>query len=397
MYDFTTLPERRHTMSEKWHLIEEDMTGDTDDVMALSVADMEFVTAPFIQQALVQAAQNDILGYDYVGEQYLNEVISWFQRRHNINIVSSWIRTSDGVMPAINAALRAFTHPGDSVIIQTPAYPPFVQATRNNGLTMVENPLVQGSDGTYRMNFKELEALAQDSQCTAMIVCNPHNPVGRVWEKEELEHVAEICIRNNVIILSDAIHADFTYPSHQMTFMHTLSQDTAQHVIEFTAPTKTFNMAGLLCSNVIIPNPILRQRFDAACQRVGGLTVSHFGLVATMAAYREGQAWLDELMKVLEDNLALIRRFVLQHKEIKLVEPEGTYLVWLDFRELGFANSDELRDFLRYKARVYLDEGAIFGTVGQGFERINIACPTSFLARALERISNALASRNKVN
>lgn len=393
MYDFDTLVDRRGTTSSKWHQIVEDMGPGNEDVIALSVADMEFKPAPEIVDALVDAARNDIFGYDYATDEYFDALVGWMHRRHHLDIKPEWVSLSDGVMPAVNTALRAVTHPGDSVIVQSPSYPPFVAAARNNGLTLLDNTLVLGEDGRYVMDYDDLEAKASDPRCTAIMLCNPHNPVGRVWSPEELRRLADICIGHGVTILSDEIHADFEHPGHKVTMFSTLGERYAEHCIEFTAPTKTFNLAGLLCSNVIIPNPELKRAFDVAAQNIAGLTVSHFGLVACQAAYNHAEPWLDELLVVLHDNLAVLRDFANATEGATLIEPEGTYLGWVDLRGLGFKDAPEMCRFMRDKARVYFDEGEMFGTAGCGFERVNLACPKSLLERALNQVSDALAAR----
>lgn len=391
MYDFETLVDRRGTTSSKWHMIETDMGPGNEDVIALSVADMEFKPAPEIVEALVHAAQHDIFGYDYATDRYFDALVGWMRRRHALDIKPEWVTLSDGVMPAVNTALRAVTHPGDSVIVQSPSYPPFVAAARNNGLTLLDNTL-KLEDGRYVMDYEDLEAKASDPRCTAIMLCNPHNPVGRVWSAAELRRLADICIEHGVTILSDEIHADFEHPGHKVTMFSNLGERYVMHCMEFTAPTKTFNLAGLLCSNVIIPNPELKRAFDVAAENIAGLTVSHFGLVACQAAYNHAEPWLDELIGVLQGNLALLRDFA-HATGTTLIEPEGTYLGWLDCRSLGFADADALCSFMRDKARVYLDEGQMFGTAGAGFERVNLACPKHLLERALGRMGDALAAR----
>ena len=390
-YDFDTLVDRRHTSSEKWHLIEQEMGPGNEDVIALSVADMEFKPAPEIVAALVQAAETDIFGYDYATDGYFAALTGWMRRRHGFDVDPAWVSLSDGVMPAVNTALRAVTHPGDKVIIQRPVYYPFMRAARHNGLTILDNALTL-MDGRYEIDFEDLAHKAHDPRCTAMLLCNPHNPVGRVWTPEELRRIGDICIREGVTLLVDEIHADFAYPEHRVTMFSTLGEQYAHHCMEFTAPTKTFNLAGLLCSNVIIPDAELKERFDVAAENIAGLTVSHFGLVACQAAYNHAEGWLDALMEVLQTNLAVMRDFAARTPGITLIEPEGTYLAWLDCRGLGMS-AEELCQFMRTRARVYCDEGIIFGAAGAGFERVNLACPTRLLERACRQITAALASR----
>ncbi|BBA47213.1 aspartate aminotransferase [Bifidobacterium bifidum LMG 13195] len=309
MYDFQSVVERRGTTSIKWHMIEDDMGVGSEDVIAMSVADMEFKPAPEIVEALVEAAQHDIFGYDYATDGYFRALTAWMSRRHNWDIDPAWVSLSDGVMPAVNTALRAVTHPGDKVILQGPVYYPFTAAAEHNGLTILDNRLVLGDDGRYVMDFDDLEAKASDPRCTALMLCNPHNPVGRVWSADELRRLGDICIAHGVTILADEIHADFAYPGHDVTMFGTLGEHYAGHCYEFTAPTKTFNIAGLLCSNVITVNPELKREFDVAAENIAGLTVSHFGLVACQAAYERAEPWLDALMGVLADNLSLLREF----------------------------------------------------------------------------------------
>lgn len=225
------------------------------------------------------------------------------------------------------------------------------------------------------------------------MLCNPHNPVGRVWSADELRRLGDICIAHGVTILADEIHADFAYPGHDVTMFGTLGERYAGHCYEFTAPTKTFNIAGLLCSNVITVNPELKREFDVAAENIAGLTVSHFGLVACQAAYERAEPWLDALMGVLADNLSLLREFAERTPGLRLIEPEGTYLAWLDCRGLGFGSADELRDFMRDRARVYFDEGVLFGENGAGFERVNLACPKALLKQVLDNIAVALSQR----
>ena len=393
MYDFQSVVERRGTTSIKWHMIEDDMGVGSEDVIAMSVADMEFKPAPEIVEALVEAAQHDIFGYDYATDGYFRALTAWMSRRHNWDIDPAWVSLSDGVMPAVNTALRAVTHPGDKVILQGPVYYPFTAAAEHNGLTILDNRLILGDDGHYVMDFDDLEAKASDPRCTALMLCNPHNPVGRVWSADELRRLGDICIAHGVTILADEIHADFAYPGHDVTMFGTLGERYAGHCYEFTAPTKTFNIAGLLCSNVITVNPELKRAFDVAAENIAGLTVSHFGLVACQAAYERAEPWLDALMGVLADNLSPLREFAERTPGLRLIEPEGTYLAWLDCRGLGFGSADELRDFMRDRARVYFDEGVLFGENGAGFERVNLACPKALLKQVLDNIAAALSHR----
>lgn len=392
MFDFDTRPERRHTTSAKWKLIEDELGAGHDDVVAMSVADMEFVPAPQIVDAIVDAARRDVFGYDYATDAYYEAVVGWMRRRHGLEIDPSCIRLSDGVMPAINTALRAFTHPGDTIVIQRPVYYPFTDAARGNGLTISNNALIYDeASRRYTIDFDDLDARLADPRCTAMLLCNPHNPVGRVWTADELRRIGDLCRAHDVLLLVDEIHADFGRDGHPVTMFGALGEPYASQAIEFTAPTKTFNLAGLLCSNAFIRDARLRERYDVAAANIGGMTVSHFGLVACIAAYNDAEAWFDELLGVLERNRGVLADFARTHPDVALVEPEGTYLAWIDLRSLGL-ETDALRDFMHERARVYFDEGVMFGDEGAGFERVNLACPTPMLEEVLARLETALAT-----
>lgn len=389
MYDFDTIIDHNSWASEKWSEVREVMGPDSEDVVALSVADMEFKTAPEIIEALHRAADTGIFGYEHCTDAYYEALQTWMLKHHQWDIKRDWVSVTDGVMTGVFTGLRAVTHPGDAVIIQRPVYYPFTNAVVRNGLTILDNELVLNTQGHYEMDFADLELKASNPRCTAMVLCNPHNPVGRVWSSEELSRVAQICIKHGVTILADEIHADFAYDGHQVTMLSTLGEEVAAHCMEFTAPSKTFNLAGLITSNAVISNPELKQRFDIAADNVAGLSVNHFGLVACQAAYEHGEQWLQELRKYLVGNLEVLRSFAASQQGISLIEPEGTYLAWLDCRGLGM-DSDELRDFMRNKARVFFDEGSLFGDSGKGFERVNLACPRVMLEQVCSGIANAV-------
>lgn len=398
MFDFVSEVDRQHTDSAKWHEIREKMGPDTDDVLAVSVADMEFRPAPQIVEALVEAARNDIFGYDLIPDGYRESVAGWMRRRHGWDVDTQWISAANGVIPAINTALRAFTRSGDSLIIQRPVYYPFTFAAKNNGLTISNNALIFDEEAsTYHIDFDDLERRATDPGCKAMLLCNPHNPVGRVWTPEELRRMGDICMANNVLLLVDEIHADFEREGHPVTMYASLGEPYASHCIIFTAPSKTFNLAGLCISNTIIPNEELKRRYDQAALGVGGTGPGHFGLVACRAAYDHAEDWLDELLEVLEHNRGTLRRFTDSQDTYRLVEPEGTYLAWLDCRALpgvthtdGTVDARALERLMRRKARLFCDEGDMFGPEGTGFERLNLACPPAMMHRIIQRLGALL-------
>lgn len=387
MYDFSTIIPRDRTTSVKWHHIEQDMGEQYDDVLALSIADMEFATAPSIVDAIVHAAKHDILGYEQPSMQYYDALASWMSTYHHFEIEQQWVSVTTGVMPSINAAVRALTKPGDAMIVQTPVYPPFFDVARNNNLRLLDNQLLLEKK-RYRIDFDDLERKAADPNVTVLLICNPHNPVGRVWHAEELRRMADICVRHNVTLLCDEIHADFVPHASSLTMLGSLGEQYAANTIEFTAPTKTFNIAGLPCANVIIRDPKLKQAFDIAVARDGASHVSHFSLVACLAGYTKTRPWFDELLTVIASNVELMKQFADQQHGVELIEAEGTYLAWLDCRGLGLS-PERLCKVMRYDARVYADEGTMFGAAGAGFERINLACPPTMLEQALQGMSRA--------
>jgi cystathionine beta-lyase len=287
--------------------------------------------------------------------------------------------------------VRTFVAPGEKVLIQPPVYYPFFSAVKNNAAELVTNPLVY-QDGRYCMDLADLEEKARDPQVHMAILCNPHNPVGRAWTREELAGFGQICLEHDILIVSDEIHGDLTYPGAVFTPFASLGDDLAQHTVICTAPSKTFNLAGLQTSNIIIANAELRSRFQKTLKSNGLFGISAFGVVAVEAAYNAGEEWLEQALDYLAGNLRYLEEYVSRHiPQISLVRPEATYLVWLDCRRLGLGNS-ELKRLMLEEARVYLDDGCIFGPEGEGFERMNIACPRSILAEALERIKNAIDS-----
>ncbi len=358
-------------------------------MLPMWVADMDFRCPEPVIKALVARAEHGIYGYTAPTEDCFRSVVQWMKKRHGWQIAPEWICTTPGVVPALNMLVRTFISPGDKVLIQPPVYYPFYSAIENNDGTLVTNPLVY-ENGRYCMDFADLEEKAKDPRTKLVILCSPHNPVGRVWTKDELLRFGEICMRNDVTIVSDEIHGDLVYKGHVFTPFADISQDFAQHAIICTAPSKAFNMAGLQTSCIIIPNDELRSSFQATLQSNGLFGMGTFGVVALQAAYEHGEEWLEQAMDYIEDNLKYLETFLREHiPEIELIRPEGTYLVWLDCRRLGL-DKLELKRLMLEKARVYLDEGYIFGPEGEGFERINIACPRSILVEALERIKNAI-------
>jgi cysteine-S-conjugate beta-lyase len=392
---------RKSTQSAKWGVIQDpdnpsrwvatdDYFGD-NRMLPLWVADMDFAAPQPVIDALVKRAQHGIFGYTLRTASYDAAVVDWMQRRHGWTIAPEWILATPGVVPAVNLLIRTFVKPGEKVLVQRPVYYPFFNAIENNAAEIVSSSLVL-ADGRYEMDFDDFEKTAADPSVTLFILCSPHNPVGRVWTRDELSRLGEICLRHGVLVVADEIHADLIYSGITFTAYAAISEKMADHCVVCTAPSKTFNLAGLHTSNIIIPNACLRQRFQQTLNSCGmGKYANPFGVVACEAAYREGEAWLTEVMAYIEANLDYLQRFVdEQIPGIRVIRPEGTYLVWLDCRGLELENL-ALKRLMMEKARIFPDEGFIFGPEGDGFERINIACPRSILEQALKRIRRAVS------
>ena len=385
-YDFDKVVNRSNTNSTKWNFVKE-LFG-AEDVLPMWVADMDFKVPPAIIEAIKKRADHGIFGYSGPDERYFQATINWMKKRHNWAIEKEWFVITPGVVPAISMLIRTFTHPGDKVILQTPVYHPFYGAVRLNGCQVVANPL-KFENGHYIMDFDDLETKF-DSRVKLLILCSPHNPVGRVWTKEELTRLGEICLKHDVIVISDEIHEDLVYKEYTHIPFASISEEFAEHSITCTAPSKTFNLAGLQTSNILIPNPKLRTDFQNMLESNAITSPNLFGIVALQTAYEEGEEWLDQLLDYLHGNLDFLMEYVEKNiPQIKVIKPEGTYLVWLDFSALGM-DPLSLKNFLLEKAKVAFDDGYIFGPGGEGFERINIACPRSLLKAGLDRVSRAV-------
>jgi putative C-S lyase len=361
-------------------------------VIPLSVADMELYNPPEIVEGLKRYLDGTVLGYTRVSAAYNDAVIGWMQRRHGWEIDASWLVQAPGVVPALFMAVRAFTEKGDGVIIQPPVYYPFTGAIEANGREVVANPLVL-KGLRYSMDYDDLEAKARDPKNKMLILCSPHNPVGRVWEREELARLAEICLRHGVMVVSDEIHFDLLIGGHEHTIYSTLSEEAANNCMICTAPSKTFNIAGMQVSNMVIPNAEIRERYRRESQASAVHEPNILGIKACEIAYRECGPWLDGLIALIEANHRLTADFMARHiPQVTVFPLEGTYLQWLDFRFLGL-DHPELERFMIHEAEWFTDEGYIFGDEGRGFERINLACPTAVLQEALDRLLAAFRKR----
>jgi cystathionine beta-lyase len=386
-YDFNKIVDRSKYHSVKWDELE--TIFGAQDVLPLWVADMEFMSPKPVVEAIKKAAEHGIYGYTSRPDSYYQAIIDWIEKKHHWKVKKDWLAYGPGVVPALSFIIRAFTQPGDKVMVQPPVYYPFFRAIEYNGCHIVNNPLKVESN-KYVMDFEDLERKIDDPRIKILILCSPHNPVGRVWQKEELSRLGEICLKHHLIVVSDEIHADILFKGYKHTPFASISKEFAQNSITCTAPSKTFNLAGLQTSTIIIPNEKYYGIYNNMLNSLGLNENNYFGLIALEAAYRYGEEWLNQLLFYLKENLEfLIEYFKERIPKIKVIKPEGTFLVWLDCRQLGF-NVKSLNDFMLKKAKIALDDGNWFGKEGEGFMRINIACPRSFLEEGLKRIERAV-------
>lgn len=388
-YNFETAPDRRGTGAFKWNSMYEAKPDVSDGVIPFSVADMEFQNPQPLLDGMAKYVSQAVYGYTGPTHAYYESVINYMKRRHNWDIQKDWIITTPGVVPALNELVKAFSEPGDGVIITRPVYYPFSMAIENSGRKLVNVSLIN-RDGHYEMDFEGLEKAAKDPSTKLMILCSPHNPIGRVWTEEELRKLASICNSNGVMILSDEIHFDFVFPGHKHTVLATLSEEIQQNNIFCTAPSKTFNLGGVQVSNIIIPNPKLRERYNEYHKSMGMLALNMFAYKVGELVYNTCGDWFEELMQVLDTNRKLVEQYITTYlPQIKVIPLEGTYLQWLDCRALGMSGK-ELETFMQEKAELFFDEGYIFGEEGDGFERWNLACPTKYIQEGLERLRKAV-------
>ena len=381
---------RFDTHSVKWDHTE--AIFEKEDLLPMWVADMDFRAPQPVIDALTTRIQHGIFGYSMPTENTKSAIQGWLNRRHHWSIQQDWIVFTPGVVPALSAAVNTYTEKGDKVVIQSPVYYPFRDMVEKSEREVVDNPLVR-RNGKYEMDFNDLETKIADPEVKMLLLCNPHNPVGRVWKKEELRKLAELCLANHVLIVSDDIHFDLIFKGYEHTLISSLSNEIAANTITCIAPSKTFNLAGMQLSTIIIPDEEKREKFNAYMGKLGLFAPSPFGITAVEAAYNHGEEWLDDLMDYLQENLSYLTTFINERlPQIDVIEPEGTYLVWLDFTKLNMSH-EELEQFVQGEARLALDEGYIFGEGGKGFERINIACPQSVLQEGLERLEKAIKGK----
>ena len=386
-YNFDEVISRKGTNSLKYDFSEK--RGKPKDILPLWVADMDFQVPEAVSKKLSELARHGIFGYSEAGTSYFEAIANWMRTYHGWHVKEEWLVKTPGVVFAIAMAIRALTKEGDSVLIQQPVYYPFSEVIVENSRKLVNSPLIY-SEGKYHIDFEDFENKIVENKVKLFVLCNPHNPVGRVWTKEELIKLGDICLEHGVVVVSDEIHQDFTYAGYKHEVFMNLKQGYEEITITCTAPSKTFNLAGLQVSNIFIANPTLRHKLRKEIVKAGYSQLNSAGLVACEAAYTEGRGWLDELKAYLTENLNFVREFLKEGlPQIKLVEPEGTYLVWLDFRALGL-KEEELETLIVEKAKLWLDSGIIFGESGEGFERINIACPRRILEQALKQLLSSI-------
>ena len=384
-YDFDKTIDRRATNSYKWDSAPE-------GVLPMWVADMDFRTAPAVIDALQKRVAHGIFGYTRVPDAYYDAVTSWFSRRHGWDIDREWIIYTSGVVPAVSAVIKALTVPGDKVIVQTPVYNCFFSSIRNNGCEIVSNPLRRTAD-TYEMDFDALERCAADPRAKVMLLCNPHNPAGRVWTPDELTRLGNICLRNGVTVVADEIHCELVYQGFKYTPFASLSDAFLHRSVTCVSPSKAFNIAGLQIANIVAFDNDLRSRIDKAININEVCDVNPFGVAATIAAYNEGEEWLNQLVDYLHGNYEAMAEFCRRElPEFPITRLEGTYLVWMDCSSLGMP-SDALEHALLDDARLWLNAGTMYGAEGEGYMRWNIACPRSVMLDGLNRFLNFVRSR----
>jgi Bifunctional PLP-dependent enzyme with beta-cystathionase and maltose regulon repressor activities len=386
MTNFDEIIERRNTYCLKYDCAVP--RGRPEGILPLWVADMDFKTPPEVIAALEERARHGIFGYSEPDSGYSDTLIAWFEKMHGWKISAEQIVRTPGVVFSLNTIVKAFTEKGDSVLIQPPVYYPFSESIKLNERKLVVNPL-RYEFGAYFIDFEDFEKKIVENKVKLFIFCSPHNPVGRVWTREELLRLGEICLEHNVLIASDEVHEDFVFPGHKHLVLADLSDALRDITITCTSPAKTFNLAGLHIANTVIWNKEIRARFERELAAAGYSQSGVFGLVGCKAAYQYGEKWLAELKEYLCGNLAYVKSRLKNFDGIKLVEPQGTYLAWLDCKGLG-TEDGELDKLITYKAGLWLDSGRIFGEGGKGFQRINIACPRAVLKEAFDRLEKAL-------
>lgn len=385
--DFDTVVDRKNTRCLKYDFAVK--RGKPEDVLPLWVADMDFKTSSYIEDALVERAKEAIFGYSEVQTDYFNIVNNWMIKHHNWETKEEWLIKTPGVVFALAMAVKAYTNVGDKILVQYPRYYPFSETIEDNGRRVVSSDLILGEDNRYHIDFEDFENKIKDNNIKLFFLCNPHNPVGRVWTKEELTRIGDICVKYGVTVVSDEIHHDFVFKGEHTVFAG-IKKEFENITITCTSPSKTFNLASMLISNIFIANNDLRYRFKREIDAAGISQLGVLGLVATETAYSQGEEWYQAVKKYISDNIDFTKKYVEENLPgVKMIDTEGTYLVWLDFRGTDLSTT-ELNRRIIYEAKLWLDDGNIFGNQGDGFQRINVACPRATLQEALDRIKSIL-------
>lgn len=383
--DFDKLTTRRGTSCYKWD------NAKNDEAIPLWVADMDFEVAPAIKEALTERVAHGIFGYTKVPDSYYDAIVNWFDRRHNWHIERDWILYTTGVVPALSCCLKAMTLPGEKVLLQTPVYNCFFSSIVNSGCLVEENPLERNGD-SYSINFDKFEEKCKDEKVTVFVLCNPHNPAGRVWTADEMAKINDICLRNGVKVIADEIHCEIVMPGYKYVPFASVNDDCQNNSVTLCSPSKGFNTAGLQIANIFCSDPILRHRIDRAININEVCDVNPFGVVALQAAYNKGEEWLDQMNAYVYDNYLELKSFCHEYlPKFEVLRLEGTYLAWVDVNAIEFT-ADELTAFLEDKANVMVNSGTMYGRqAGQGYIRINLACQRQRLREALNRMGRVLA------
>lgn len=385
--DFDKVIDRRNTRCLKYDFAKR--RGMPEDVLLLWVADMDFATSSYIEDALIERAKHGIFGYSEVQTPYFEILENWLKKHHNWDVQEKWLIKTPGVVFALAMAVKAYTEIDEGILIQAPVYYPFYEVIRDNGRKIVENELYLGDDNRYHIDFEDFEDKIISEKVRLFILCSPHNPVGRVWTAEELVKLGDICVKHGVIVVSDEIHADFVFKGRHHVFA-SLKKEFENISITCTSPSKTFNLASMMMSNIFIPNHELKRKFRKELDAAGTSQLGIMGLVACEAAYCKGEEWYRSMIEYVRKNIEFTKEYIAENiPDVSMIDIEGTYLVWLDFHKTGLS-AEELDRRIIHNAKLWLDSGKIFGKCGEGFQRINVACPRSILKEALDRIKNIL-------
>lgn len=391
-YNFDKIIDRKQTNCVK-HDAVSNFFG-AENLLPLWVADMDFETPDFIQKAMQKRLDHPVNGYTYFSDAFYSSFINWMVKRHQFSVEKSWLKVTPGVLTGLSLAIMGFTKPGEKIIIQPPVYQPFFQLVESSDRVLVENDLIL-ENGAYRMDFEDLEACI-DNETKMIIISNPHNPIGRVWTKEELTQLVDICEKHSIIILADEIHSDIIFEPNRYTPIASISEYAKNNSITFVAPSKTFNIAGLATSLVIIPNEKMHKEYSSLTSRFHVEGANVFGSIACEAAYTNGEEWLDQLLVYLKSNVEMVKSYFSDHlPSIRVIEPEGTYLLWLDFSGLKLTD-EKLHRILIEEAEVALNKGISFGAKGESFMRLNIGSPQAIILEGLERIVSALKRYERI-